>query len=77
VLTQIVRYNARARKMPIKFNAPIDLKSFIYLIVQKSYLLYTCLLRKINLMISLELFAKPPKKTEIVPLQEAYCEYLL
>jgi hypothetical protein len=53
VLTQIVRYNARARKTAIKFNMAIDLRSIVQLIVQKSYLLYTCLLRKVNLLLSL------------------------
>jgi hypothetical protein len=77
VLTQIVRYNSRVRKTPVKFNAAIDMRSIIALIVQKSYLLYTCLLRKLNIMLSIELYAKPPRRGESNAPQEVYCEYLL
>lgn len=77
MLTQIVRYNSRVRKIPIKLSAPIDMKSIIALIMQKSYLLYTCLLRKTNLLLSAELYAKPPRRGEPNAPQEVYCEYLL
>jgi hypothetical protein len=41
---------------------PIDMKSIIGLIVQKSYLLYTCLLRKTNILLSVDLYARPPRR---------------
>lgn len=56
---------------------PIDMKTFYFLIVQLSYLLYTCKLKTLNLYLDKRILARIPKKSEGVPMQEVYLEYLL
>ena len=77
ILSQVVRYNRKTKKNPLKFQAPIDLRSLMNLVVQVCYLLYTCYLRKANLMLSNEIFACSPQRGEMMPFQEGYCMYLL
>ena len=80
VLGQVVRFNRKTKRNPLKFQGPIDLRLFFHLIVQVSYLLYTCSLRKMNLFLSNEVYTMPPKRNDMgmmPPMQEPYCVYML
>ena len=65
VLSQVVRYNLKNKKTPLKFQAAINIRTFMDLVVQVSYLLYTCSVRGVNLFISKEIYAMPPRKHDI------------
>ena len=48
--------------MPLSPKFPIDIKPFFYLIVQLTYLLYTCYVRKVNVYIGKEMLVRTPRK---------------
>lgn len=73
-LTHIVRHQPGRRREPFTLDvANVDLKSFFNIIVQSSYLLYTCSLRKTSLLFSNSLFVVMGKDN----LMEVMQEYLL
>jgi len=63
--------------MPLQWNGPIDLRSFFALMVQTTYLLYSCFIRKAKMFIGLDFYARMPNRGELMQSQEVFCEYLL
>ena len=76
-LSQLVRFNPKARRIPLSGKMPIEMRSFFHLIVQLTYLLYTCLLKRANLFLGGEMLARVPRRGESIPYQDVYVEYIL
>lgn len=71
-LTQLVRFNPRCKKVQLGTKISTDIRTFFLLIVQFSYLLFTCHLKKINLFVGSTFYARVPRRTESIPAQEVY-----
>lgn len=76
-LSQLVRYNSKAKHTLLSGKLPIETTSFFNLIVQLTYLLYTCSLKGINFLLGGEILVKIPKRGDLIPQQSVYVEYIL
>ena len=55
----------------------VDMRGYFCLIVQLTYLLYTCLIRNINLFVGNDYLTSTTKKWDVIPMYDIYIEYLL
>lgn len=72
-----MRYNPKVKKILLSGKAQVDFSTFLKLIVQLTYLLYTCFLKKVNVFIGIEMLAKLPRRSDHSACQEVYIEFLL
>lgn len=68
-LTRVIRFNPCIKKTAISNKLPIDPAAVFSLIVQLSYLLYTCVLQKRNILVGGDIWVNIYRRGDSIPIQ--------